>query len=131
MKQSLGVGDDDRAGRVLEIRHNITAGLARAGRANDEIIVVEPGRSRVVRDGDAGGEVADFHDEWCAGSDIFVWCVFHCYYNLLMTREEVAKVISEVTGKSLKEIYRVTKDDRFFSAKEALEFGIATKEVKA
>ena len=41
-------------------------------------------------------------------------------------RESLAKIISERTGKSLEEIYEVTINDTYFSAKEAVEFGLAT-----
>lgn len=42
------------------------------------------------------------------------------------TREALAQIIAEKTGKTLEEIYRVTAEDTFFNAKEALEFGLAT-----
>ena len=42
------------------------------------------------------------------------------------TREALARIISEKTGKSLEEIYEVTASDSFYSAKEAIEFGLAT-----
>ena len=38
-----------------------------------------------------------------------------------------AQLICDVTGKSLKEVLKVTKDDRYFNANEALEFGLATE----
>lgn len=41
-------------------------------------------------------------------------------------RAKLAKIISERTGKSIKEVYKVTKDDTFFDAEEAISFGIAT-----
>ncbi len=42
------------------------------------------------------------------------------------TREALARIISEKTGKSLEEIYEVTASDSFYSAKEATQFGLAT-----
>lgn len=45
---------------------------------------------------------------------------------LMETREILAKIISDVTGKSLDEIYEVTKEDTFYNANEAIDFGLAT-----
>lgn len=45
-------------------------------------------------------------------------------------RESLAKIISERTGKSLEEIYEVTANDTYFSAEEAIEFGLATDIIK-
>lgn len=42
------------------------------------------------------------------------------------TREALAKIIAEKTGKSLDEIYEVTASDTYYSAEEAIEFGLAT-----
>lgn len=42
------------------------------------------------------------------------------------TREALAQIIAEKTGKSMEEIYEVTAEDTYYSAKEALEFGLAT-----
>ncbi len=42
------------------------------------------------------------------------------------TREALAKIIAEKTGKSLDEIYEVTADDTYYSAQEAIDFGLAT-----
>lgn len=42
------------------------------------------------------------------------------------TREALAKIIAEKTGKTVEEIYEVTAEDTFYSAREALEFGLAT-----
>ena len=47
--------------------------------------------------------------------------------NLNRCKETLAKIISEVTGKTLDEIYEVTKEDSYYSADEAIEFGLATK----
>ncbi len=43
------------------------------------------------------------------------------------TKEALAKIISEKTGKSLEEIYEVTAEDTYYSAEEAVAFGLATK----
>lgn len=42
------------------------------------------------------------------------------------TRESLARIIAEKTGKSIEEIYEVTASDSFYSAKEAIDFGLAT-----
>ena len=41
-------------------------------------------------------------------------------------RETLAKIISEKTGKTLEEIYKLTVNDTFFNADEAVKFGLAT-----
>lgn len=41
-------------------------------------------------------------------------------------REITAAIIAERTGKPLETVYRATAEDSFFSAEEAIEFGIAT-----
>lgn len=46
------------------------------------------------------------------------------------TREALARIISEKTGKSIDEIYKVTADDTFYSAQEAIDFGLATEILK-
>lgn len=46
------------------------------------------------------------------------------------TREALAKIISETTGRSIDEIYKVTADDTFYSAQEAIDFGLATEILK-
>lgn len=43
------------------------------------------------------------------------------------TREALAEIIAEKTGKSVDEVYKVTAEDTYYSAKEALEFGLATE----
>ena len=45
-------------------------------------------------------------------------------------RKSLAGIISDKTGKSLKEIYKLTANDTFFSAQEAVEYGLATKILK-
>ncbi|MCM1330505.1 MAG: ATP-dependent Clp protease proteolytic subunit [Ruminococcus sp.] len=46
--------------------------------------------------------------------------------SLNKVRETLAEIISEKTGKSLDEIYEITAEDHFFTADEAIEFGLAT-----
>ncbi|MCM1062655.1 MAG: ATP-dependent Clp protease proteolytic subunit [Eubacterium sp.] len=41
-------------------------------------------------------------------------------------RETLAEIISEKTGKSLDEIYEITAEDHYFTASEAIEFGLVT-----
>ena len=48
--------------------------------------------------------------------------------SLNKTRESLARIISEKTGKTLDEVYKITANDTFFDVKEAIEFGLATKE---
>lgn len=45
-------------------------------------------------------------------------------------REALAKIIAEKTGRPLEEIYDVTSDDTFYSAEEAITFGLATEIMK-
>lgn len=45
---------------------------------------------------------------------------------LMEVREELATIISEVSGKKLDEVYEITKDDSFFTAEQALEWNLAT-----
>ncbi|MCR5212819.1 MAG: ATP-dependent Clp protease proteolytic subunit [Eubacterium sp.] len=47
--------------------------------------------------------------------------------NLMKTREELARIIAERTGKPLRTVYSKTKGDSYFNAEEALEFGLATE----
>lgn len=42
-------------------------------------------------------------------------------------RESLARIIAERTGKTIEEIYEVTVNDTYYDAKEAVEFGLATK----
>lgn len=46
------------------------------------------------------------------------------------TREALARIIAEKTGRSLEEIYTVTASDTFYSAEEAIEFGLTTDVLK-
>lgn len=41
-------------------------------------------------------------------------------------RTKLAEIISDRTGKSLKDVYKATKDDSFMDYKQACEFGICT-----
>lgn len=41
-------------------------------------------------------------------------------------RETLAEIISEKTYKSLDEIYGITAEDNYFTAEEAIDFGLAT-----
>lgn len=43
------------------------------------------------------------------------------------TRQIIAQIISEKTGKTLEEVYEVTANDTYYNAKEALKFGLATE----
>lgn len=45
---------------------------------------------------------------------------------LAETRDVLARIIAEVTGKSIEEILKITCQDSYYNAKEALEFGLAT-----
>lgn len=42
------------------------------------------------------------------------------------TREALARIIAEKTGKTLEEIYEVTASDTYYSTEEAIAFGLAT-----
>ncbi|MDE6592774.1 MAG: ATP-dependent Clp protease proteolytic subunit [Oscillospiraceae bacterium] len=45
--------------------------------------------------------------------------------SLNKVRETLAEIISEKTGKSLDDIYEITAEDHYFTADEAIEFGLA------
>lgn len=47
--------------------------------------------------------------------------------SLMKDRDVLCEIISERTGKPFEEVCEKTKFDSFFKAKEALEFGLATK----
>lgn len=47
--------------------------------------------------------------------------------SLNRTRTVLAEIIAERTGKDIEEIYRLTADDSYFYAEEAVEFGLATE----
>lgn len=42
-------------------------------------------------------------------------------------REAIVKIIAEKTGKKVKDICKLTADDTYYSAEEAVEFGLATE----
>ena len=42
-------------------------------------------------------------------------------------REALAKIVAEKTGKGVDEIYKLTADDTYYNAEEAVEFGLATE----
>ncbi len=46
---------------------------------------------------------------------------------LKSTNERLVSIIAERTGKTVKEVAKVTKYDSYFSAQEAIEFGLASK----
>lgn len=46
--------------------------------------------------------------------------------SLNKTREHLAQIIAERTGKTLKQVYKITANDTFFDAEEAIKFGLAT-----
>ena len=46
--------------------------------------------------------------------------------DLISVRDELCGIIAETTGKPVEEIRRATAKDTYFSAREAVEFGIAT-----
>ena len=50
----------------------------------------------------------------------------HKLDSLNETREMLAQIIAERTGKSLDEIYKLTSEDTFFKAQPAVDFGLAT-----
>ncbi len=45
--------------------------------------------------------------------------------SLNKVRQTLAEIISERTGKSLDEIYKITAEDNYFTAEEAINFGLA------
>ena len=47
--------------------------------------------------------------------------------NLLKTREELCSILARHTGRTLKEIYKKTAQDTWFSAEEAVAFGLADR----
>lgn len=49
--------------------------------------------------------------------------------HLLRTRETVAKILAEHTGKTIEEIYNKTAKDTYFYGEEAVEFGLADRVV--
>ena len=47
--------------------------------------------------------------------------------DLMYTREVTAKILSERTGRTIEEVYEKTKNDTYFSAEEALKWGLADR----
>lgn len=47
--------------------------------------------------------------------------------SIMNTREILARIISDRTGKKLRTVYSKTKSDTYFDAEEALDFGLATE----
>lgn len=45
-------------------------------------------------------------------------------------REALARIIADKTGKSLEDVYKVTSEDTYYNAKEAIDFGLATALIK-
>jgi len=50
--------------------------------------------------------------------------------DLKKIRDVTGEIIAEVTGRPLKEILKITKEDRFYDAAEAVEFGLASEIIK-
>ena len=46
---------------------------------------------------------------------------------LMETRKTLAEIISKVTGKSLDEVYEITREDRYYNAEESVSEGLATQ----
>ncbi|WP_099203912.1 ClpP family protease [Scatolibacter rhodanostii] len=65
--------------------------------------------------------------EGVGGSALKINSISH---NLMKTREIIAEIIAEHTGKTLDEIYKVTANDTFFNAKDAIAFGLADNMIK-
>lgn len=47
--------------------------------------------------------------------------------SLMQTREDIARLLAERTGKTLEEIYEKTAEDTWFTAEEAVDFGLADR----
>lgn len=47
--------------------------------------------------------------------------------DLLATRDKINRILAQHTGKTTKEIEEATKQDHYFTAEEAVEFGLADK----
>lgn len=85
------------------------AGDIRQMLPHSEIMIHDPSYSRA----DIGGQKP--HE------------IQHRLDSLNETREMLAQIIAERTGKSLDEIYKVTAEDSYYKAKAAVEFGLATE----
>ena len=51
--------------------------------------------------------------------------------NLNACRQLTASIIAERTGKTLEEVYQVTAEDTYYTAKEAVEWGLATSIIES
>ena len=49
--------------------------------------------------------------------------------SMMKTKEEMVAILAKHTGQPLEKLYEVTKTDTFFSADEAVDFGLADKVV--
>lgn len=85
------------------------AGDVRQMLAHSEIMIHDPSYSRA----DIGGQKP--HE------------IQHRLNSLNETREMLAQIIAERTGKNIDEIYKVTAEDSYYKAKSAVEFGLATE----
>lgn len=47
--------------------------------------------------------------------------------NIMQTRQTIAEIIADNTGKSLDEVLAKTASDSYFDAKEAVEWGLADR----
>lgn len=47
--------------------------------------------------------------------------------SLMQTREDIARLLAERTGRTLDEIYEKTAEDTWFTAQEAVDFGLADR----
>ena len=50
--------------------------------------------------------------------------------SLNKVRETLADIIADKTGKDIDEIYKITAEDNYFTAEEAIDFGLATSILK-
>lgn len=50
----------------------------------------------------------------------------HMLDSLLKEKERLCAIIAERTGKDVEQIKKITEEDRYFDADEAIEFGLAT-----
>ena len=50
---------------------------------------------------------------------------------LMQTREILCRILSERTGRTLEEIYQKTRRDSYFSAEEAVAFGLADRVIQS
>lgn len=50
--------------------------------------------------------------------------------DLMQTREVTARILADCTGHTLDEVYAKTEDDTYFTAQEALDWGLADKIIR-